>query len=787
MKSEVRRQAFFSMVILVFTIIAVAVVLVVGRDTPDTVTPPDLVAGQPSPETFVAARSTNPIEDEQATEAARATAADGVAAVFSKDPEATIASLAAAAKFYTDLAAGAYDDVRPEPPTTTTTPTTTIPQTTSSLTEEEAASTTTSSTTTTTTEPPTTTTTTIPRKDAVEQGDLMAAEWPQFNRDTIDAFVLLYNNDLDRVVEGGDPVFPAIEATTTDLASDELDRGIKQVDLNDIQVRYLTPATQPAIFIPGLELEEQRLARGAISELVGRSLRVNLSPDLAATAAAQEAAATAVAPVTTVYVFGETIANAGDILTDVQVVAIQELELYQPATTQGVSAWAMALLGTLAVMLAAFFLWRAAPVEWSHPRQFALLGILLVLAALVSRVPGLVATENHALGYLMPAVAIGFMAAILFDPRTAVVMSIPMAGFTAISTGDLAFTVYAAAATVIPVGFVSRVASRRQLRLAVLASAVAAAPLAASVEWLFTEDSMPLQAALWAFLGALAAGLIAQGLVSFLENAFGITTSLTLLDLLDRNHPALRRIEEAAPGTFNHSMLVGALAGRAARAIGADPLLAQAAAWYHDLGKTEHPQYFVENQFGVSNPHDSLPPEESAAIIRSHVTEGLRLARRFRIPPDVADGIRMHHGDSLMRFFYHKALAQNPDVDPDLFRHHGVRPRQKEMAIVMISDSIEAAARAYSQEEDPTAEGLQRVVDSVVEEKVTDGQLDRSALTFGDLTAVKGELVQALMGYYHARVPYPGFPGPRVMDAKPVPALPETPTALPESRSEVPG
>jgi putative nucleotidyltransferase with HDIG domain len=366
-------------------------------------------------------------------------------------------------------------------------------------------------------------------------------------------------------------------------------------------------------------------------------------------------------------------------------------------------------------------------------------------------------------------------------------MSIPMAGFTAISTGDLAFTVYAAAATVIPVGFVSRVASRRQLRLAVLASAVAAAPLAASVEWLFTEDSMPLQAALWAFLGALAAGLIAQGLVSFLENAFGITTSLTLLDLLDRNHPALRRIEEAAPGTFNHSMLVGALAGRAARAIGADPLLAQAAAWYHDLGKTEHPQYFVENQFGVSNPHDSLPPEESAAIIRSHVTEGLRLARRFRIPPDVADGIRMHHGDSLMRFFYHKALAQNPDVDPDLFRHHGVRPRQKEMAIVMISDSIEAAARAYSQEEDPTAEGLQRVVDSVVEEKVTDGQLDRSALTFGDLTAVKGELVQALMGYYHARVPYPGFPGPRVMDAKPVPALPETPTALPESRSEVPG
>ena len=170
----------------------------------------------------------------------------------------------------------------------------------------------------------------------------------------------------------------------------------------------------------------------------------------------------------------------------------------------------------------------------------------------------------------------------------------------------------AAAATIIPVGFVSRVASRRRLRLAVLASAVVAAPLAISVEWLFTDDGNLVQAGFWAFLGALVAGLIALGLVSFLENGFGITTTLTLLDLRDRNHPALRRIEETAPGTFNHSMLVGALAGRAARAIGADPLLAQAAAWYHDLGKTDPPPYFVENQFGVPKPPDSPPPGRPA-------------------------------------------------------------------------------------------------------------------------------------------------------------------------------
>jgi len=231
-------------------------------------------------------------------------------------------------------------------------------------------------------------------------------------------------------------------------------------------------------------------------------------------------------------------------------------------------------------------------------------------------------------------------------------------------------------------------------------------------------------------------------------------------------------------------MLVGSLAGRAARAIDADPLLAQAAAWYHDLGKTEHPQYFVENQFGVSNPHDELPPAQSAEIIRSHVTDGMRLSKQYRIPPGVADGIRMHHGTSLMRYFYNEAYAADPTVDPELFRHHGVEPRQKEMAIVMLSDAVEAAARAYAQGEDPSAEGLVRLVDSVAQEKVDDHQLAYSDLTFGDLTHVKAELVRALMGYYHTRVPYPGFPGPQ-----PQRGLPAGPASLPQgdgSEVEVP-
>ncbi len=224
----------------------------------------------------------------------------------------------------------------------------------------------------------------------------------------------------------------------------------------------------------------------------------------------------------------------------------------------------------------------------------------------------------------------------------------------------------------------------------------------------------------------------------------------------------MRRIEETAPGTFNHSILVGNLADRAARAVGANPLLARAMAYYHDLGKTVEPKYFVENQFGVTNPHDKLPPAESAAIIRSHVTEGLRLARAYRIPAEVAEGILTHHGTSLMRFFSHKAETTIADgFDPADYRHRGGKPRSKEMVILMMADATEAGTRALVQSEDPTSESIRELVESIIAEKVEDGQLEESDVTFGELTRIKEAFVDSMIAYYHTRIPYPGFPTTR--------------------------
>jgi putative nucleotidyltransferase with HDIG domain len=413
------------------------------------------------------------------------------------------------------------------------------------------------------------------------------------------------------------------------------------------------------------------------------------------------------------------------------------------------------------VVLAAFYLWRVGREYWQQPKMVALFGVLVILAAAVARLPGLIARDRVELGFLRPAALLGYLAASLFDSRTAVVMAIPVAAFTALAAESAPLVIFAAGATLAPIPLVSAVSSRAQLNLAVALSAALHAPLAVAVAWFFYGgDSLPWAAGFGTASG-LISGVAALGLLPFLSSLFKITTTQTLLDLTDRNHPALRLLEEQAPGSFNHSLMVGSLAGKAARAVGGNPLLAQAMAYYHDLGKTVSPQYYAENQFGVSNPHDSLPPEQSAAVVRSHVAEGLRLSREYGIPADVGQAIVTHHGTSLMRYFFHKAieLYGDDEVEPGDYRHRGRKPRSKEMVVVMMSDSCEAAARALVQNEDPTSESLRNLVEQIIAEKVEDGQLEESQVTFGELTRIKETIVDGLIGYYHARIPYPGFPG----------------------------
>lgn len=743
-----RNKTAVNVLLLILTVVATSVILVLGYQQV-TAVPPEIAVGQPSPEVFIADRSTSEFPDAEKTEEARKLAENNEEAPYTINQATSQNVLTDIAVFFSDLDDGAFLPAPPPTTTTTVAPTTTV------------AGETTTSTSSTTTLPPTTTTTTLPRRDAEDQVTRLMAVHAILTEQTITQFVELHDKDLDRVADGEASVFPDMQGTAIGWATTELTNGIRDSELNTVQSKYLSSATRPPISIVGIPEDDVPTTSEALGSLVARRLQVNEVVDEAQWAMNKANARDAVPVQMTSFSIGDVIANEGDILTTVQVAAIEELKLYEPEVQTGVSPWAMVLVTAISVLLAAFLLWRIAPGHFDRPRDVALLAIVITLAAVAARVPELVVSpENHAIGYIVPAVAIGVMSAILFNQRTALLIALPLAGFTAVATGDIAFTVYAGLAAAVPVGFVSSVSTRSQLRLSVLGSAVVVAPLAAGLELLFVAGATrtdAFEALGWALIGAVIGGFLGQGLVSFLETAFGVTTAMSLLDLLDRNHPALQVLEEKAPGTFNHSMLVGSLAGRAARAIGADPLLAQAAAWYHDLGKTEHPLFFVENQLGY-NPHDDMNPIESVNIIREHVPDGLDLAKQYRIPDDVADGIRMHHGTSLIRYFYHKALKQDPEVDPDAFRHRGEKPTRREMAIVMISDATEAAARAYAQSEQPTEIGLAKLVDSIVSEKLDDGQFDDCALTFGELTVIKAEIVSALSAYYHVRVEYPDFP-----------------------------
>ncbi len=243
-------------------------------------------------------------------------------------------------------------------------------------------------------------------------------------------------------------------------------------------------------------------------------------------------------------------------------------------------------------------------------------------------------------------------------------------------------------------------------------------------------------------------------IVGLFEKAFDVTTDVTLLELSDLNHPLLKKLSLEAPGTFHHSMVVGNLAEAAAKEIGANSLLARVGSYYHDVGKMEKPQYFVENQMDAENRHNQLAPNMSALILASHVKNGIELAKKYGIPKRIRDFIPEHHGTSLMKYFYDKAIKMygENEVNESDFRYPGPKPQSKETAIVMLADTVEAATRTL---ENPTPSKLRAFVEKLVQDKIEEGQLDESDLTLQDIKKIIDAFLNILQGVFQHRIEYP--------------------------------
>jgi len=263
------------------------------------------------------------------------------------------------------------------------------------------------------------------------------------------------------------------------------------------------------------------------------------------------------------------------------------------------------------------------------------------------------------------------------------------------------------------------------------------------------------------FLAALLTPAIAVAFALFLlplaELLVGISSDLTLLELSDLNHPLLKRMAIEAPGTYHHSQVVGQLAEQAARAIGANALQVRVGALFHDIGKLNKSEYFVENQGPGQrgNKHDELSPSMSALIIASHVREGIELARRWRLPKEVIDFIPEHHGTQVMEYFYHKALEAegNETVKVDDFRYPGPKPRRRETAVLMLADAVEAATRSLAK---PTPSRIKEITKQICDKRMLSGELDESNLTLSDLARIREAFIPLLTGIHHARIAYPG-------------------------------
>ncbi len=522
--------------------------------------------------------------------------------------------------------------------------------------------------------------------------------------------------------------------------------------------------------------------RAALAELLVSFLDANLSRDTAATAQRRDQAERDVLPVQVRVPKGTVLIAKGQKVSRELAERI-ELVAARSSPRASVSRFSGLLLVTA---LLAFFLFRYSTY---HQRQFKrvqhlhamLVSMLLSTLVLAQFVVWLAEQVTHrfqspfsdpsAYVYLVPIGAGAILVTLLASGRIAMVYATFAAVLFGAQNGwGLPVALWALLVQWAGIYAITSYRERSALLRAGLTVGGAGAVVAIAVEAV-AHGQEPLAhgvfGACLAFAGgALGVGLIVSFALPLLEGVFRVLTDIRLLELSNVSNPLLSQLAVKAPGSYNHSLVVGTLAEEGARAIGANALFCRVAAFYHDIGKIRKPEYYIENQHGV-NPHERLQPSMSALIISAHVKDGIRMAREARLPEQIVDIIPQHHGTRLMTYFFEKARKQAPagsEVNAVDFRYPGPKPQTKEAAIFMLADGVEAAARTI---EEPTPKHLKEMIHQIAGRIVLDGQFDSCDLTFSDLDRIERAFLRTLVGMYHHRVDYPGFEFGRAKSDRP--------------------
>ena len=569
----------------------------------------------------------------------------------------------------------------------------------------------------------------------------------------IEVLVEISNYDL----QNKSSYLSQLELEAKSLANEILLIGINNDNLNQTRQNlvsnppYLDLSSDLFALIP-----ESRL-RSSVAELIAENLIVNQKLEQELWDEQKDKVASSVEPVIIKFFEEDIVVSEGEKINIVQYNALDNFG-YLSGESRSIQTAAIPIIFSVFVLIY-FLLWRFKDSMWNNDNEFLLLLSLILVSSIFLRGISYF-SQSFDLNYLKYAVPISFVgvvSAVLLNLRATLILSLSSSLLALAGGGNIGLVAMGAVLTVVPSIFLSEDIDRITLRERIIYITLSQPIVAFGIFFFLRENFSFIEILVSSLLGGLVGNLAAFSLINYIELAFRLTTNFRLSEIADRNHPGLRYLEEKALGTFNHSLVVGTLADRAANLIGANSQLVRAMAYFHDLGKTENPTMFVENQFGSSNPHDNLTTNNSVEIIRSHVPDGVRLAKKFKIPEAVYRGIIEHHGDSVMRYFYEKEKQMNPDVLKDDFRHLGQKPSSKETVILMFADSLEAACRARFQYEDADDKKIANLVNEIFNEKINDGQLLDAPITFQDLEKIKQSFQASLEGLYHQRVLYPEF------------------------------
>jgi len=484
------------------------------------------------------------------------------------------------------------------------------------------------------------------------------------------------------------------------------------------------------------------------SQVLAQDLEPNLviDPESTRTKAAQ--IVKTVQPVMKSVAAGDIIVARGSIISE------EKLQLLQALGLTNINRWpfvfSMAISLVAALTLVALFLYTYEPKHFFSSNSLGLMFSVTVIVCALASLIGKIYPP------FVPLPALALILTIFFGNRVAIVVTLPVLMLIAV---DRLLDMHHLAAYVL--ASLVAIFTYSKGRNAILTTAIAIAiaqvvgDLAASamdqsiVSWPMLLRQLGLD-----FLGGISSSILAIGSLPFLENIFGLITPFRIAELTDANQPLLKRLEENAPGTYQHSLAVANLAEAGAKAIAADANLVRAGALYHDIGKMVRPKFFIENQLGAANPHDSMSPEDSRARVLAHVTDGIALAEKYALPRAIQDFIPMHQGTTLMAYFYHKACLRDgaENVDSNFYRYPGPRPNSKETAIVMLADVSEAVTHSMH---DPTQEEVEQALEKVFQNRWDDGQFVDSTLTYDELVKVKGGFARVWRTLHHERLKYP--------------------------------